>query len=133
MNAVVINFFKELLMRLSVQSPLFFQVIKVFTGLLTGANYIPSIMQRWFKIDMPEHLISICEDIALVSIGIFAGSFLPADTKPVAVTTSGAILKTTDEKKLPFTAQHEEKQMQKTGAKESLAEVDCTVVKEPQE
>lgn len=113
MNNAVVLFFKELLLRLSTESPRFFKIIQVVMACLTFAGYLPAIMDRWFGIQVSDRFVNICVDIATHTTVFFAASLLPSQNKPVALSETGEILKKTDEKKLPFTAKAEEKQVVK--------------------
>jgi|GEM_PF-2434415 len=107
--SVILNFFTELINRLKSKSPKFFKILQLFAALLTFAGYVPSMLQQWFNVEVPGHIITLFEDIAKYSAGFFAAAFLPTQSTPVAQTTTGDILKTTDEVKMPFTAAAEEK------------------------
>ncbi len=108
-TSVIINFFTELLNRIRSKSPKFFLVLQLIGASLTLAGYVPSMLQQWFNVDVPGHVISMCEDVAKYATGFFAAALLPSQSKSVAQTASGDILKTTDENKMPFTAAAEEK------------------------
>ena len=123
MNPNVLMFFKELWQRLSIKSPVFFRIVQVFTASLTFAGYIPSMMQRWFGVDVPGHYITLCEDIAKIAMGVCGGSFLTVDPKPVAIMHDGDILKKTDEQKMPFTKMCDERAKQKLKDVPKVAEV----------
>lgn len=117
MNPTILTFFREFFQRLFIKSPMFFRVFQIITASLTFAGYIPSMLQRWFNVEVPGHIITLCEDIAKYATGFFLSAALTAETKPLAVMEDGDVLKKTDEKKLPFTKRHEEK------AKEKLSEI----------
>lgn len=118
MNPTILTFFKEFFQRLFIKSPVFFRVFQVVTATLTFAGYFPSMLQRWFNVEVPGHVITMCEDVAKYATGFFAASALTAQTKPVAIMDDGDVLKKTDDKKLPFTKKCEDK-----SAKEELAKV----------
>lgn len=115
MSNIALNFFVELWQRLRTKSPTFFRVLQLFSALLTFAGYIPSILQRWFNVEVPGHIITMCEDISKYSAGFLVAASLPVSSTTVAVTTQGEILKKTDETKLPFTAIKEVKEEIKEG------------------
>lgn len=117
MNPNIMSFFKELIQRISTRSPVFFKILQFFAAGLTFAGYIPSMLQRWLNIEVPGHIITLCEDVAHYATGFFAASSLTAASPAVALKENGEILKQTDEKRLPFTKQCEEK------AKEKLTDV----------
>lgn len=112
MNPAVI-FLKELVNRIFQKSPKFFQIVKIIMALLTFAMYLPSMLQVWFNVEVPGHVIRLCEDIAKYAIGFFGGSLLPVEQKPVAQTDEGKAVIVVDEKKLPFTAKTQEKLIDK--------------------
>lgn len=101
-------FFTELLQRLITKSPKFFRVLQTVAACLTFAGKIPWALGRWFGVEIPESTVTLCNDIAKVAIGFFGASMLPVASPPVAITTSGDILKKTDEKKMPYTAAAEQ-------------------------
>lgn len=102
--SLILNFFTELINRLKSKSPKFFKILQLFAALLTLAGYVPAMLQRWFNVEVPGHIITLFEDIAKYSAGFFAAAFLPTQSTSVAQTKDGDILKTTDEIKMPFTA-----------------------------
>lgn len=105
----VISFLQEYLNRLFVKSPLFFKRLQLVAALLTFAGYVPSMLQVWFNVIVPGNIIHLCETISKYSTGFFAAALLPTQSATVAQTSTGDLLKVTDEKKLPFTAASEEK------------------------
>lgn len=115
MSSIAMNFFVELWHRLKTKSPTFFRVLQAFAAILTFAGYFPSMLQRWFNVEVPGHTIALCEDVAKYAIGFLAAAALPVNAPQVSVNEEGVILKKTDEKKLPFTAKKEIKQAEKPG------------------
>lgn len=105
----VLSFFIELFHRLRTKSPKVFRVLQVFAGSLTFAGYVPSMLQRWFGVEVPGYTITMCEDISKYAAGFFVAALLPVKTPPIAQTKEGEPVQVTDEKKLPFTAKAEEK------------------------
>lgn len=103
----MLSFFVELFNRLRTKSPKLFQVLQVFAGSLAFAGYIPSMFQRWFNVEVPGHIITLCEDVSKYAAGFFAAVLLPVKTPPVAQTETGAAVEVTDKSKLPFTAKAE--------------------------
>lgn len=106
-QAQVLSFFVELFNRLRTKSPKVFQVLQVFAGSLALAGYVPSMLQRWFNVEVPGHVITLCEDVSKYAQGFFAAALLPVNTPVVAQTVEGAAVEVTNEKKLPFTAKVE--------------------------
>lgn len=78
MNPQVINFFRELLTRLMAKSPRFFYILSVVTGLLSFAGFLPSILQSWFNVELPDNIVTMCKDIAKYTTGFFVATLLPA-------------------------------------------------------
>lgn len=111
-SSIIIDFFRESLNRLFSKSPKFFKIFQLFAASLTFAGYIPSMLQRWFGVEVPGPTITLCEDIAKYAAGFFAAALLPVAQKPVAKTEEGEAIKVTDEKRMPFTAKAETKVMQ---------------------
>lgn len=109
MNPNILSFLSEFVQRLRTKSPAFFRILQLIVGCLTGLSYLPTILCNWFGVDLAPHFVTMCNDIAKYSTGLLAGLFLPAETAPVAIMNDGDLLKKTDEKRLPFTAQCEDK------------------------
>lgn len=105
------SFLIEILNRIRSKSPRFFFILSIIFGLLTIASKIPYVMKYWLDVDLASNFVKMFNDIALISSGIFAMTFLPVKTQPVAQTKQGEAIMVTDEKKLPFTAKAEEKKM----------------------
>lgn len=110
----VLSFFVELFNRLRTKSPKLFKVLQVFAGSLTFLGYVPSMLQRWLNVEVPGHLITMCEDISKYATGFFVAVLLPVKTKPVAQTEEGEAIKVTNEKKMPFTAKAEAESVKET-------------------
>ncbi len=108
---MAIKFFIEFFNRLGRKSPKFFRILQLIGASLTFAGYIPSMLQRWFGLEVPGPTITMCEDIAKYASGFFAASLLPATSQVVAQTDEGSAVKVTDEKKFPFTANAEKKKI----------------------
>jgi hypothetical protein len=100
------SFLLELWNRLGAKSPRFFQVLQWIFGALTFANLIPGALAKYFNVDMPPHLVNLCNDIAIGTAGFTAGCSLPVRNKPVAETARGVVTVTKKED-LPFTVKHE--------------------------
>lgn len=116
------GFFVELYNRLRTTSPKFFFVLQLFTSSLTLAGYIPSMLQVWFNVEVPGHVIALCEDVSKYASGFLAASLLPVASPRVAK-TDGTILKKTDQAKLPFT----DKSEKKAEAKEEIKLPEATI------
>lgn len=115
MNNTAVNFIIEFFQRLKTKSPAFFRVLMAIAAFLTFAGMFPSLLQRWFEVEVPGHIIAMCEDIAKYAAGFLVATALPVNSVDVGVNSEGEILKKTDEKKLPFTAVKELKQAEKEG------------------
>lgn len=115
MSNIAVNFFVELIHRLKTKSPTFFRVLMAFAAILTFAGYLPSMLQRWFNVEIPGNIITMCEDIAKYATGFLIATALPVGAQQVSVTAEGEILQKTDSKALPFTAVKEIKQAEKAG------------------
>jgi hypothetical protein len=113
-NNLALDFLREFLNRLVTKSPKFFKILQVIFGLLTFVSYVPSMLQRWFGVEVPGPTITMFEDIAKYSAGFFAALLLPVKQVPVAQTPEGEAIKVTDEKKMPFTAKAEAKTIEET-------------------
>lgn len=111
MNTQLTNFFIELWNRIKTKSPKFFQVLQVAFGALTLAGYLPGILDRYFNVQLPDHTINLCNDIAKYTTGFFAATLLPVRGTPIQ-TTDNATVTVTTEKKLPYTVAHEKEQQQ---------------------
>lgn len=110
-SSIIIDFFRESLNRLFSKSPKFFKIFQLFAAALTFAGYVPSMLQRWFGVEVPGTTITMCEDVAKYAAGFFLAVLLPVAQKPVAKTEEGEAIKVTDEKRMPFTAKAETKVM----------------------
>lgn len=104
------KFLLEFILRFGAKSPKFFVVFQIIMALLAMLGHLPTTLRNWFDVQMPDHFVTMCKDIAKYATGAFVMALLPADTKPVARTDDGSILKKTNDKKLPYTAVAEERQ-----------------------
>lgn len=110
-NNVVINFLKENLQRLFIKMPVFF---KIWTGismvllLITGLPDFITMLPVGITIpDIWNNYITIA--VRYASSGMLFMALLTTQSKPVAVTSEGNVLKETNVDKLPFTASREAK------------------------
>ena len=104
-----LNFFKEAWYRIGSKSPKFFFVTKVIGLALALAGKLPWALNRYTNIEPSQQFINLCSDVGWVFTGVFATSLLPTQSKAVAVTESGDVVKKTDTEALPFTATSEAK------------------------
>lgn len=118
MNSQLLNWIKELMSRLSSETPKFFKVLQVIAGVITLVAGLPEIMHQ-NNLEFPalwspyaNKIISLCGGLTLLIAQLSTKSTL------VGVQASGDVLKKTDEKKLPFTAKQEQKSADKHGLDE---------------
>jgi hypothetical protein len=112
---MILNFFIELWNRIKARSPKFFQVLQVFFGALTLLGYLPAALDRYFDVQLADHFVNLCKDIAKYTTGFFAATLLPVRNAPIGETATATIT-ITEEKKLPYTVNHE-KEIQDNGNK----------------
>lgn len=113
-NSQLVNFLTEAWNRLRTKSPKFFFILQLLGASLTLAGYIPSMLQQWFNVIVPGHIITMCEDISKYAAGFFGASMLSAKAKIVGKTDEGNAIVVTNEKNLPFSAKVEQKEIDKT-------------------
>jgi hypothetical protein len=130
-SSIIIDFFRELVNRFFSKSPRFFKVLQVFSACLTFAGYVPSILKRWFGVELPEPTVTLCKDIANYAGMFFLGVMLPVAQKPVAQTDTGEAIKVTDEKKMPFTAKAEAKVMEESVPPPPVKDVPEETIEKP--
>jgi hypothetical protein len=105
----MITFLQELFMRLSAKSPKFFKVIQFVSLLAAAVTGLPGLLQE-MNINLPDWAeVLQNKSVAWASATSLFISMLTVQAKPVSKTEDGEILKKTDEKKLPFTSQSEQK------------------------
>lgn len=120
MNSQFTNFFRESWNRLGAKSPKFFFVTRIIGFSLAAAGKLPWALNRYTNIEPSQQFINLCGDIALVFAGFAGASFFPTQSKAVAVTESGDVMKKTNTESLPFTASAEAK----TSDKQDLPTID---------
>lgn len=115
MNNILILFLKENIQRLFTKSPLFFKIWSTVATVLVLITGIPELINYLSgAITIPEAWSpQITQAVAWASRAALFMSLMTTQSTPSAQTLDGTILKKTDEKKLPFTARHEEKQSKK--------------------
>lgn len=111
MNTFLLETFNRLFKS---KSPAFFIRMRIVFGFFTFANYIPTILMRYFNVDVPSNFMHLCEDVAKYSTGIFAALFLPAAEPPAAQTVDGVKVQVTNVEKYPFSAKKEMKKIEET-------------------
>lgn len=108
-NNQVLNFLQENLQRIFIKSPLFFRIWQIVSGAAVLITGLPDFLNQ-FDIVLPEAWQALAsKGIAWASSGMFFMTLLTTQSKPVAITETGEVLKKTDESKLPFTAKNEGK------------------------
>lgn len=116
-NNPLVLFLLETIKRLAVKSPKFFAIWQWILGLLASLTGFPALL-RSIKVihSLPPFLEALSNaDVAFAALGGLAVAFLTSQSKPVAVTKEGEIIKKTDQTALPFTAVHETKIATKEG------------------
>jgi hypothetical protein len=105
----LLSFLQEIFTRLKSKSPKFFVVWQWIFGTLTAIVGLPEFLQM-FSIHLPQVFTPyLAHAITGASGLLFFMSKMPVETKTLAITSDGAVIKKTDENKLPFTSQAEKK------------------------
>jgi hypothetical protein len=113
----MITFLQELFLRLSTKSPKFFKVIQLVSAIAAAVTGLPGLFQE-LNITLPAWAVILQnKSVAWASATSLFISLLTAQSKPVSKTEDGVILKKTDETKLPFTANSEQKAADKQAEK----------------
>lgn len=123
MNTQVANFFVEMFNRIRTESPKIFTVLQIIFASLTLLGYLPITLKNWFNVDVPDHFVTMCKDIAKYSTGIFVGCLFPVKQPLVAQTEEGEGVKVINEKKMPFTANAEAKAIHETNPPPPVVDV----------
>lgn len=111
-NNQLLNFLIELFQRLRTKKPKFFVYLQWITGALGAITGLPSFLAQ-FNITLPPAATAMENKyVAWATIGFLIASQLTSASKTQTVTADGAVLKQTDQKKLPFTAKAEVKKAQ---------------------
>lgn len=115
MNNLFLSWLQENFKRLSSKSPLFFVWWQRISFALVLITAIPEFLQM-FDVELPAPFNTyLSKAVMFCSIGILWMARLSSQSQPVAVVPGGEILTKTDESKLPFTAQAEQKEAEKPG------------------
>lgn len=111
-NNIVLSFVQETLQRLFTKSPLFFRIWTLVAAVLVIITGLPDFI-NWlgvFNFHIPDLWSDkVNEAVAWASRAALIMTALTTQSKPVAVDEKGELLKKTNEKRLPFTAQSEQK------------------------
>jgi hypothetical protein len=106
-NNVLVAFLQELLQRFATKSPKFFRIWQLVLSIVTAVTGLPETLQM-LGITLPPSLCFFENKIvAACTAGAFFMSLLTTQSKPVAIMENGELLKKTNEKQLPFTAEME--------------------------
>lgn len=106
---IILLFLQENLTRLKTKSPTFFKVWAIVSTVLVLITGIPAFLNM-FGVTIPDLWSDkVTQAVAWASRASLFMSLLSTQSKAVAVDESGALLKKTDEKNLPFTATVETK------------------------
>lgn len=113
MSTQFTDFLKELIQRFSGSTPKFFRVLTVVGAIATFIGFVPDLL-GFLNITLPLTWLPWTERILKISgITIAVVAKLSVQSKVVAKTPEGALLKERDTDKLPFTAKEEIKQAEK--------------------
>jgi hypothetical protein len=111
-----VAWFQELMQRFATKSPKFFRILQYVSGGITAIAGLPALLAA-YHIPLPDAFTFLQNKYAgLISLGFFLASLLPTQNKIIGVDEKGKPLTTTNEKDLPFTAQHEEKKVEEKKA-----------------
>lgn len=107
----------ETIKRFGQKNPKFFQIWQYILGFLIAVTGLPDLLKTIKVIHaLPAWLEAVSNaDAAFGFLGAFLMTYQSAQSKPVAVTEEGQIIKETDQQALPFTALHEVKIATKEG------------------
>lgn len=114
-NPNVLQFLQEFLQRLFTKSPKFFKVWTWISGALVLITGIPAFITMLpVGITIPDIFNQgVTTAVRYAGTGVLLMSLLTTQSKPVGVTETGAVIKSTDGKQLPFTAAAEQKSADK--------------------
>jgi len=119
MNNPLLAFLQEIISRLSSKSPKFFIIWQWVLGSLTAITGLPMIIDwvlKVFDTALPVWAVTLENHVVTLISGLmWFMSKMPIESKIVTVTSDGAILKKTDDSKLPFTVQQDIKQAENKG------------------
>jgi hypothetical protein len=112
MNPTILNFLQEIVGRWAKKSPKFFKWWQRISLGLTLVSGVPWVLKS-FNIDLPPTIEPLASKFFTgVGAGLFLMSQMPVQNHPVGQTTVGKPIVVIDEKKLPFSAKVEEKEVQ---------------------
>jgi hypothetical protein len=103
------DFLRETLNRLFTKSPKFFMIWQIISGLFVFISGLPLLLTQ-FNIHLQEPFATLSSKaVTFAAIGMLLMSKLTTQSKQVAVTEAGDVLKKTDDQKLPFTSGQEQR------------------------
>lgn len=108
----LLAFLVELINRLKTKKPRFFIYLQWLTGAMGAVTGLPGLLISWGATLSPSLAILENKFVAACSLGFVVASQLTSASPVAAVTKDGAVLKQTDPKQLPFTAEVEVKKAQ---------------------
>lgn len=112
-NNALFLFLKELVMRFSTKSPVFFKVFQVISGVFVLIVAVPEFLTM-FNIQLPQVFNDGLQKVITgLSTGILFVSAMTSQSTPAGVDINGNVLKKTNDVKLPFTDAKEKKQLLK--------------------
>lgn len=114
-NTILLDFLKELILRLGTKQPKFFKIIGIISMATALATGLPGLFDE-LHIHLPSWATILQNRIiGIAATTAFFIAKLTTQSKVVAVTEGGDILKKTNDDKLPFTSKAEEKEAAKEG------------------
>jgi hypothetical protein len=108
----MLSYLVELISRLRTKKPKFFVYLQYVTAAASAVTGLPALLVQWGVTLPPATLILENKFVAACSVGVFIASQLTSSSPTETVTADGAVLKQTNAKELPFTAQNEIKSAQ---------------------
>ena len=127
----LINFLVETFQRFFLKSPKFFRVWKIITGIPVLLIALPNALTI-LNINLPQIFNDHVTDIVgWATTAMFMMSFLPSESKAVAVDQFGTPVKQTNVDKLPFTAVEECKEVTKEMKNINTPRVDKVILENP--
>lgn len=127
----LIAWLQENFLRLTSKSPAFFKIWQIITGIPVLIIALPEAL-RILNIDLPQVFSQHVQTaVSWAATGMFLMSFLPTQSKVVAVDQHGTAIKQTNSDLLPFTALKEEKAVEKEQANIFTPVVEKVILENP--
>lgn len=109
-NNLLVKYLAEFIMRFGQKTPKFFRILSIVATVAAALTGLPGLLD-YLGVNLPEWASVLQNKIVGVSTTTVALlSMLSVDTKPIAETESGEIIKKSNEEALPFTAAVEKKE-----------------------